>query len=182
MAAFQQRLALKLIEVWIVRLCANQVVDLRNRCATIAVAIARDRARVARREAVIAERIAPHDRVWSVEEAGQLGAHHVVTQLQLRRILVIPIGACFRDLLECGDAVGRHRVTLHVRVDVARIEQRLVGEPLEQFKHATRRLAGGVEEFHAGMVSLVFLRSHIGEQRARDGRLRCQDRGSADVA
>ncbi len=46
------------------------------------------------------------------------------------------------DLLQRGDALGRHRMRLHVRVDVLRGEQHLVGETLEGVVHALGRLAG----------------------------------------
>ena len=182
MAAFQQRLALELVEIRIVRLRLDQLVDQRERAAQIGMAVGRDGARVARRQAVVAERVAARDRVGPVEEAGQLRPHHVVTQLQLGRILAVPIGARLGDRGERGDAFGRHRMGLQIGIDVARIEQRFVGQALEQFDHALRRLAGGVEEFHAGMVGLVFLRAHIGEQRALDRRLRRHDRRHADIA
>ena len=92
--------------------------------------------------------------------------------LQFGRILLVPIGARLGDLLERGDALGRHRMRLQIGIDVARIEQALVAQPLEQFDHALGRLVRGVEEFHAGVVGLVFLRAHISEQRALDRRLR----------
>ena len=53
-AAFQQRLALELIEIRIVRLRLDQAVDLRDGVAPVAVAIGRDGAGIARRQAVIA--------------------------------------------------------------------------------------------------------------------------------
>ena len=45
-----------------------------------------------------------------------------------------------------------------------------------------RRLTGGIEKFHAGVVGLVFLRAHISQQRAHDRRLRRHDRRRADIA
>ena len=181
LAAFQQRLALEFVEIRIVRLRLDQAVDLRDGVARIAVTIGRDGAGIARRQAVVAERIAARDRVGPVEEAGQFGAHQVVAQLQLRRILAVEIGARLGQRFERGDAFGRHRMGLQIGIDIARIEQRLVAQALEQFEHAPGRLAGGGEELHAGVVGLVFLGAHIGEQRALDRRLRRHDRRGADV-
>ena len=53
---------------------------------------------------------------------------------------------------------------------------------MNSIEHALGRLAGGGEEFHAGVVGLIFLRAHIGEQRALDRRLRRHDRRGADIA
>ena len=69
---------------------------------------------------------------------------------------------------ERGDAVRRHWMGLQIRIDVARTKQRLVAQALEQFDHAARRLLRGIEEFHAGVVGLVFLGAHIGKQRMHE--------------
>ena len=58
----------------------------------------------------------------------------------------------------------------------------LVAQALEQFEHAAGRLAGGGEELHAGVVGLIFLSTHIGEQRALDRGLRGHDGRGADAA
>ena len=81
------------------------------------------------------------------------------------------------ELLERAHALGRHRMRLHVGIGVAGGEQDLVGQPLEGFVHALRRLAGGGEEFHAGAVGRSSCWRMIGQQRAADRLLRAEDRG-----
>ena len=65
-------LALQLVEIGIVRLRLDQRVDLR-RCAPrrARMPIGRDGARIARRQAGVARRIAPRDRVRPLDEAGR---------------------------------------------------------------------------------------------------------------
>ena len=85
------------------------------------------------------------------------------------------------NLLERGDAFGRHRMRLHVGVGAVRGEQAVIGEPLEGFVHALRRLAGGVEELHRGAIGVFLLLALIGQQRAADDFLRRADRGRAGI-
>ena len=182
LAAFEQRLALELVEIRIVRLRLDQRVDLRDGGAQVGMAVGRDRAGVARRQAGVAHRIAARDRVAAVEEAGQLGAHQVVAQLQLRRVLLVPVRAGLGDRFERRDALGRHRMRLQVGIGAVRGEQNLVGQALEGLVHALRRLAGGGEELHAGAVGLLLLRALIGQQRAADRLLRAEDGGGRIAA
>ena len=99
-AAFEQRLALQLVEIGVVRLRRDQGVDLGDGGAQVGMPIGRDRARVSRRQALVVDRIAAGDRVGAIQEADQLGAHQVVTQLQLRRILLVPVRARLGELFE----------------------------------------------------------------------------------
>ena len=176
-AAFQQRLAFEFVEIGIGRLGLNKAIDLADRLAQIGVAVGRDRARVTRGQAVIAERIAPRHRIGPFQEAGQFGAHQVVPRLQVRRVLDVEIGAGLDQSIERGDAIGRHRMRLQIRIDKARVEQGVAAQPFEQVEHAAAGLPGGVEKLCAGMVGLVFLSADIGQKRTLDRRLRPQDRG-----
>ena len=149
------------------RLGLDQAVDLRERGAQIAVS---DKSRSRARNAPAGwcpRRIAARHRVGAVDEAGKLGAHQVVARLQLRRILLVPVGAFLGDAFERGDAFRRHRMRLQIGVDGLRGEQFLVGEPLEGVVHALGGLAGGGEELDAGAVGLLLLRALVG--RAASG-------------
>ena len=110
-----------------------------------------------------------------------------MAHLQGRVVLLVPIGAGTREFFQGADALGRHRVRLHVGVGAARREQALIGEALEGLVHAAGRLAGGIEEFHPGLVGVFFLLPHIGEQGALDHLAGCRHRcrtciGQAAVA
>ena len=127
------------------------------------------------------QRIAPVDGVLPLHEGGDLGAHHVVAQLQGRIVLLVPIGAGAREFLQRGDALGRHRMRLQIGIGAARGEQAVVGEALEGFVHALGGLAGRGQELHAGAVGVFFLLALIGEQGAADHFLRRGDRGGAGI-
>ena len=96
--------------------------DLRNRLSQVGVAVGRNRACVTGGEAVVVGWVAPRDGVGSFQKTRKLGAHHVVAELQLGRILAIPVGAGFGDGFERSDAFSRHRMGLHIRINVARIK------------------------------------------------------------
>ena len=176
LAAFEQRLALQLVEIRIVRLGRDQRVDLDDGGAQVGMPVGRDRARVFRRQALVVDRIAARDRVAALHEAVELGAHQVVAKLKLRRILLVPVRARLGELLERAHALGRHRMRLHVGIGIARGKQDFVGHALEGVVHALGRLAGGGEELDAGAVGRFLLLAHVGQQRAADGFLRPEDR------
>ena len=180
-AGLDQRLALELVEIGIVGLRRDQRVHLAEREAQIGVAVGRNRAGVARREAGVARRIAPQQGVRPLHEAEQLGAHEIVARLQLRRILLVPVGIVLGDLRERSETLGRHRVRLQVGIGPAGREQHLVGEPLEGVVHALGRLVGRLEEADAGAVGLLLLLTRIGEQRALDHAL-CTDHPDRRIA
>ena len=182
LAGFEQGLALQLVEIGVLRLRLDQRIDLRDRGARIAVAIGRDRAGVARRQAGVVRLIAPRDRVRAVHEAVELGARQVVAGLHRGRILLVPVRALPRDALQRGDALARQRMRLHVRAHAAGLEHGLVGEPLEGFRHALGGLSGRGEELHRRTVGLVFLRADIAEQRVLNRRLRPLHDGGAGIA
>ena len=95
-------------------------------------------------------------------ESEELGSHHVMTELQLRRILLVPVGAVLGEDFEGRDAFRRHRMRLHVGIGVLRGEQDLVRQPAEGVGHALGRLTGRGEELHAGAVGLLLLRALVG--------------------
>ena len=156
------------MEIGIVGLLLDQGVNLGERAAQVAVQIGRDRVGIARRQAVIGQRIAPVHGLLPLHEGRDLGARHVVAQLQGRVVLLVPIRARTRQLLQRGDALSRHRMRLNIGVRAARGEQALVGEALEGLVHAPGRLAGGGQKLHAGLVGVFLLLAHVGEQVAAD--------------
>ena len=171
--AFEQRLALELVEIGVVRLRLDQGVDLRQRGARVGEAIGRDRARIARRQA----RVARADSGARRCPAGR--GSRTAWRASGRGAPAAPAGpSCPNRGSSCAssssarDALGRHRMRLQIGIDVARPNRALVGEPLEGVVHALGRLAGGGEELHAGAVGLLLLGADVGEQRALDHGLR----------
>ena len=108
LAAFQQRLALEFVEIGVVAAApgsGRRSAPMRH--AQIAEAVGRDRARITRRQAVVAAADSgARPVVRPVEEAVQLGAHQVVAQLQRRRVLLVPVRA---GLAPCPPARRRAR-------------------------------------------------------------------------
>ena len=119
-AAFQQRLPLEFVEIGIVRLGLDQSVDLDEGVTQIAMKISRDGVRIARRQAVIGQRIAAVDRILALQKSGQLCPDHVVAQLQRGRILDVKIGARLAPDFQRRDAIGRHGCDCKYGIGVAR--------------------------------------------------------------
>jgi len=71
---------------------------------------------------------------------------------------------------------------LHVGIDVARLVQDLVAEPLEGLVHAFGRLPGGSEKSHRRAIGLIFLGAQIAEQRILDRRGGPGNGGGAGLA
>ncbi len=71
---------------------------------------------------------------------------------------------------------------LLVGVGAARLEENISAHALERLDHAFGRLAGGGEKFQRGVIGLVFLAAHIGEQLPADKLLRRRDARHADAA
>ena len=140
-----------------------------------------DGVRIARRQAVVRQRIAPVDGVLPLHEGRDLGAHHVVAQLQGRIVFLFPIGTGPRDFLQCRDALGGHRMRLDVRIGAMRGEQAVIGKPLEGFVHALGGLAGRGQKLHPGAVGIFLLLAHIGDQGSADHFLGCSDRRRAGI-
>src|SRR3977135_4047850 len=128
--------------------------------------VGRDRPRIARRQAVVRQWIAPINGVLPLHEGRDLGAHHVVTQLQGRIVFLVPIGTRTRQFLKRGDALRGHRMRLEVRIRTARGEQAVIGKPLESFVHAFRGLSRGSQKFHPGAVGVFLLLALVGDQGA----------------
>src|SRR6266542_3403173 len=101
-AVFHQRLSLELEKIRIARLGLDQSLDLDERGAQAGMPIGDDGAGVAGGETGIARRVAPLHRVGPLDETRQLGPHHVVAQLQVGGVLLVPIGAGLRQALEGG--------------------------------------------------------------------------------
>ena len=180
MAALEQRLTLELVEIRIVRHRFDQAVDQSDGVAQIAEAVGHDGARVTRRHRGIGCRVAPHHHVGPFHEAPELRPHHVVAELQLRRVFLVPI-LVVHQVRQRRHALLGHGVVLRIGIHVLRREHAFIGEALEGVVHALGRLAGHGEEAHAGAVGLFFLRALIGEQRVLDVALRQLHRGHADI-
>ena len=174
-------MALQLIEIRIVRLRTDQIVDMRKGVTQIAETIRRNRARVARRKADVGLRVAAQNFVGPVHETVQLRPHHVVPELQLRRVFLIPVLGV-REIGQRGHALLRHRMVLRVRIDEFRFEHRLVGEALERVIHALGRLPGHGQEAHAGAVGVVLLGALIRQQRIQHVGLRRAEYRQAGIA
>ncbi len=141
-AGLHVQLALQLPEIGVVRLVANERIDLLDRLHAAAGAIAGDGARVACGQAGVACRIAVVDDLRSENVAVELGAHHVVAQLQLRRVFVVGVGAGGHLLPQLVEAMRRHRMAAHERVEVLLGPELLLGEALERRRACRVRTAG----------------------------------------
>ncbi len=113
-------------------------------------------------------RLAEHARRGSLSLGvdGDLGAHHVVAQLQGFGIDAIVVGAGFRQLLEVGDAVARHRMADLIGVHAGARERQRVLEPLESNQHALGRLPRRLEIGDRRSVGGRFLGALIAKQAA----------------
>ena len=112
LSRFEQRLALQLMEIRVVRHARDQRVDGPDGGARAAGAVGDDRARILRRQALVGARIAPCHRARAFDEGCELGAHHVVAKLQRGRIGRVPIRTLLRRRLQLLEAVARHRMRL----------------------------------------------------------------------
>ena len=92
----EQRLPLQLPEVGVVRLARDQPVDPLQRRSERAAPVGGDGAGVARRQAVVARRVAAADLRRGEREADQLGADEIVAKLQVGRVLLPGIRALRR--------------------------------------------------------------------------------------
>ncbi len=179
--AFEQRLALELVEIGIVGHRRDQTVDLRDGAVQIAEPVGRNGPRVARRQAGVGQRIVRQHHVRTFGEAVELRPHHVVAELQFRRVLLAPVRR-LHQFRQSGHALFGHRMVLRVRIGAVRREQRIVGEVLERVVHAFRGLAGHGQKADAGAVGRFFLRALIGQQRVHRQCLRRGEYGAADIA
>ena len=151
-AALEQDLALKLIEIRIVRLFGEQGVDLGQRSLDIGRAETRNGAGIAGRRALVGRRIIAAHLQRRVEEANELGAHHLVLALLTLRRRSVHQAGCLGELARGPDPVRRQRVRPEVRI-AARIRQHfLIPEILEELDNPRRRLAECREVFYRGRV------------------------------
>src|SRR5579862_734838 len=97
-AALRERLTFKFVKVGIVGHRRDQAIDLRDGVTRVAVAISGDGPRVAGGQTIIGRRIMAQNFARTLGKTKELGAHHVVAKLQLRRIFVVPIRRRFRLL------------------------------------------------------------------------------------
>lgn len=160
----QQRLALQLLKIGISRLGCDQRVDLLDRVGHVAEAIGGDGAGILRGERGVGERILAVDHVRPLHKAHELRAHHVVPDLEGRRVLGVVIGARLGELFQRRDAFARHGMVQQIGIDPLGDEQLLALEPLEGLDHPLCRLMCLGEVFDRRAVRGRFLTTLIGEK------------------
>ena len=147
-SALEQELALDLVEIGPVGLIGDERIDLRLSDLDAGLAVGGDGAGIARGQRLVGLGIAVEQGLGLVEKAEQLGLHHVVAKLQLRRVDRVVIGARHDELAQLHQALLRQRVGLQEWIDAGDAHH-LAGQGLEGFEHAARGLLGCVEEFDA---------------------------------
>ena len=95
------------------------------------------------------------------------GAHKIVAQLELRRVLFVEVRALLGNVLQLRDALLGHRMGQNVRVRAHRANG-LIREETEHLQHPGWGLVRGIQEFDSGPVRRRFLLPDIGENRAHD--------------